>query len=71
MYKEKHNTIIAETHSPEFFRQFLCEIRDGNLTTDQFIAYKVSREAGCSILEKCEIESDGDIYTYWEQGLCI
>jgi AAA domain, putative AbiEii toxin, Type IV TA system len=68
----KNVNILAETHSPELFGQFVRELRDKALKMDEFIAYRVSREDGRSVVKAIEIEPDTfDVYERWEQGLSV
>lgn len=68
----KNIHIVAETHSPELFKQFLCELRDGKLPLSDFVAYRVSRQGQKTVVTKIEIDPDGiDVYEQWEAGLSV
>ena len=68
----KNVRILAETHSPDLFGQFIVELRAGNLAMSDFIAYRVSREGGRSVLKQIEIDPDTfDVYERWENGLSV
>lgn len=72
--REKNAHVVAETHSPELFGEFIREMRSGNLKQDDFIAYRVSRKNGRSDLKQIEIHCDGedfDVYDNWESGLSV
>lgn len=72
--REKNAHVVAETHSPELFGEFISEMRRGNLNKDDFIAYRVSRKDGRSNLKRIEITFDGedfDVYDNWESGLSL
>ncbi len=68
--KAKNAHILAETHSPELFGQFIVELRENNLSPTDFIAYRVSRQDGRSVLKAIEIDPKTfDVYERWEKGL--
>jgi hypothetical protein len=67
--KRKKLHIVAETHAPEFFGQFVREMRANNLQREDFIAYLVKREGGCSKITEIEIDENFDIYSPWRAGL--
>jgi predicted ATPase len=73
--RTKQAHIVAETHSPELFGQFVREIRANNLEPDEFIAYKVTRKDGCSEIKEIELhydaDGDVDIYEEWRKGLTM
>jgi predicted ATPase len=70
--KKKHVTIIAETHSLDLVGQFQRELRSKNISLDDFVVYRVSRQAGCTHLHPIEIDPvDFDIYERWERGLSV
>lgn len=69
--KKKGLRIIAETHSPDFFKRFITEMREGRLSRDDFAAYRVSRENKESCFTRLDVEDDGEVYTNWEKGLSI
>lgn len=64
--KAKGAHIIAETHSPDLFKQLMQELRDGNITLDQIVAYKVRRENGHSVFDKIQIEHDEGAYEIYD-----
>lgn len=66
---KKELTIIAETHSIDFFKRFIRQIGEGILPKDDFVAYKVRRENGESIFERLNIEDDNEIYSNFEEGI--
>lgn len=69
-YKKKGLHIIAETHSPELFGEFLVEMRKGNLKPSDFVAYKVVRKDTSSKITPIEIDLDDfDVYEIWKAGL--
>lgn len=67
--KRKKLHIVAETHAPEFFGQFVRELRANNFRREDFIAYLVKREGGCSKITEIEIDETFDIYSPWRAGL--
>jgi hypothetical protein len=70
--KTKNAHILAETHSPDLFGQFINEMREGSLKMEDFIAYRVSRKDGRSILKRIEIEPETfDVYERWENGISV
>ncbi len=69
--KAKNLKIVAETHSPDFFKRFISEMRNGTLDPDDFVAYRVTREGKESCFTKLEVDDDGEIYHNWEKGLSI
>ena len=66
---KKHVHIVAETHAPEFFGQFIREMRAGKFRREDFIAYQVIRQGGCSKITEIEIDENFDIYSPWRKGL--
>jgi predicted ATPase len=66
---KKHVHILAETHAPEFFGQFIREMRAGNFRREDFIAYQVTRQGGCSHIAEIEVDENFDIYSPWRTGL--
>lgn len=69
--KRKNLNIVAETHSPQFFKRFITEMRNGNLSTDDFVAYRVTRTNKESCFTRLEVDDDGEIYDNWESGLSL
>ena len=64
--------IVAETHSYEFFGQFINELRAGRISLDDIVIYDVKRVDGCSRITRVPItEEDGDYeYNYdWSTNL--
>lgn len=71
--KSKKSTIILETHSPDLVKQFMVELRNGNLSADDFILYKVFRDGSETHIREIEIDIDNnfDVYENWESGISI
>lgn len=69
--REKNLSIVAETHSPDFFKKFITELREGRLSRDDFVAYRVNRSDGCSCFTELQVEDDCEIYDSWEHGLSL
>jgi predicted ATPase len=70
---DKKCRILIETHSPELFKEFLHELREGKIGENDFIAYKVLRDGQHSVVQKIEIDAknDFDVYENWEKGISI
>jgi len=67
--KTKRCRILAETHSEVFFGEFIRQIRAGNFSLDDFVAYRVLRKDGCTHLHPIEIDPETfDIYEMWHSG---
>ncbi|MCG7948973.1 MAG: AAA family ATPase [Candidatus Thiodiazotropha taylori] len=71
--KEKGSNIVLETHSPDLVKQFMRELKQGNLQAEDFVLYKVTRENGATCINQIEIDSgnDFDVYDNWETGISI
>src|SRR6266436_2599002 len=68
--RKKRMHVLVETHSRELFGQFLREMREGRLNPDDFIAYRVVREEGCSKITPIAIDLETfDVYEAWDRGL--
>lgn len=68
--RKKKARIVAETHSPDLFRQFVRELDQGTIGLDELAAYKVHRVAGASKVSLIEIDpEDFEVYERWETDL--
>ena len=71
--REKDANIVLETHSPDLVKQFMRELREGNLKVEEFVLYKVTRDGKETCLHEVEIDADNDfdVYENWEQGISM
>lgn len=71
--KEKAANILLETHSPDLVKQFMRELKTGNLNAEEFILYKVTRDDKQTCLHEVEIDADNDfdVYENWEKGISL
>lgn len=71
--KVKKSNVVLETHSPDLVKQFMRELKEGNLPPDQFVLYKVNRDGMETCIHEVEIdaENDFDVYENWEKGISI
>lgn len=71
--KEKKANIILETHSPDLVKQFMRELKEGNIKAPDFVLYKVTRDGKETCINEIEIDAENefDVYENWEQGISI
>jgi len=71
--KEKKANVLLETHSPDLVKQFMRELRTGNIGADDFVLYKVTRDGKETCIHEIKIDAnnDFDVYENWEQGISI
>lgn len=67
-YKAKGVHHLIETHSPDLIKAFFRSVNSKEISKNDFVAYKVERAEGRSIIRPIEIEEDGGIYENWESG---
>lgn len=69
--REKSARVILETHSPDLVKQFMQEIKSGNLKLEDFSVYRVSRVDNQTCITEIEIDADNDfdVYENWEKGI--
>jgi len=70
--REKNTHIIVETHSPDLIGRALRMMREGHISLDDFVLYKVTRDGGHSNFKRVAIEEqDYDIFDDWEVGVTV
>ena len=72
--QKKSCHVVVETHSPELVKQVFSEIRDGRITVDDVVVYKVRRQDGQTEVSPITIEvlnGDVDVYENWESGISM
>lgn len=69
--QEKNASVIIETHAPELVKQLFTDVRNGDLSKDDLVVYRVSRENGASVIKAIEQDEFGDVYDNWERGVSV
>ncbi|VAW55611.1 hypothetical protein MNBD_GAMMA07-1887 [hydrothermal vent metagenome] len=69
--KSKKSNVILETHSPDLVKQFMQEMKSGNILSEEIIFYKVTRENMGTCIHEIEIDDNFDVYENWENGISI
>lgn len=69
--KTKKCNVLLETHSPDLVKQLMQELRNGTITTDQLVMYKVTRENKETCIHEIEVDDDFDVYENWENGISM
>lgn len=68
----KNARILIETHSPELFMQFVRAMRDGALSIDHFVAYRVQRSDAETRIAEIQVDPETfDVYERWERGISV